>query len=71
MIVEEMVGSRVRHYSNVGMMIRQQPTGVLYEDAVDIVPCPYTYEVSDVPIEEEVYVEDKAEAYDILMGVER
>ena len=71
MIVEEMVGSRVRHYSNVGMMIRQQPTGVLYEDAVDIVPCPYTYEESDVPIEEEVYVEDKAEAYDILMGVER
>jgi hypothetical protein len=32
-------------------MIRQIETGILYEDAVDVIPCRYTYEESDVPIE--------------------
>lgn len=53
MIVEEMIDGRVRHYSDVGMMIRQQPTGILYEDAVDVVPCRFTYEETDIPIEED------------------
>lgn len=50
------------------MMIRQVETNTLFQDAVDIVP--YTYEETDIPIpEEQATVEDKAEAYDILMGV--
>ena len=44
-------GTRIRHYSDANMHIRQIETGVLYEDAVDIIPCEYTYEETDLPIE--------------------
>jgi hypothetical protein len=50
MIQTEMVGNRIRHYSDAGMMIRQIETGVIYVDAVDVVPCRYTYEETDIPI---------------------
>lgn len=43
-------GARIRHWSDIGMMIRQIETGILYEDAVDVVPCSYTYEETDEPI---------------------
>ena len=46
-----MVGSRIRHYSDLNMHILQVETGILYEDAVDKMPCRYTYEETDVPIE--------------------
>ena len=53
MLVEEMLTpTRVHHYSDEGMMIRQVETGILYEDAVDNAPCKYTYEETDVPIPE-------------------
>lgn len=56
MIVTEMIGDHIRHYSDRGVKIRQVETGIIYEDAVDIVPCPYTYEETDDPIEEaEIY----------------
>lgn len=42
--------TRVRQWSDLGMMIRQIETGILYEDAVDIIPCRYTYEETDIPI---------------------
>lgn len=70
MIVTEEMGDLIRHYSDSGFKIRQIETGIVYDDAVDITPCPYTYEETDEPIDpEEATVEDKAEAYDILMGV--
>lgn len=51
MLVEEMITpTRVHHYSDDGMMIRQIETGILYEDAVDNAPCKYTYEETDTPI---------------------
>lgn len=51
--------SRIRHYSNMNMMIRQKETNILYEDAVDYLPCKYTYEETDIPIEsEEEEIED-------------
>lgn len=51
MLVEEMLTpTRVHHYSDAGMMIRQIETGILYEDAVDQAPCKYTYEETDEPI---------------------
>lgn len=53
MIVTETIDDRIRHYSDRGMKIRQVETGKLYEDAVDIVPCPYTYVETDEPIEVE------------------
>lgn len=54
MIVTEILAdNRIRHLSDAGMMIRQIETGILYEDAVDVQPCRYTYEETDVPIPQE------------------
>ena len=66
MIQTEMVEGRIRHYSDNGMMIRQIETGVLYEDAVDYVPCKYTYEETDEPVSD--YEIEPQEALEILMG---
>ena len=44
-------GALIRHYSNSGMKLKQVETGVVYDDAIDIVPCQYTYEETDIPIE--------------------
>lgn len=53
MIIVELVddGTRERRYSDKDVMIKQVETGDLYEDAVDVIPCKYTYEETDVPIE--------------------
>lgn len=40
---EETADGRIRHYSSVGKYIKQEETGIIYEDAVDYIPCPYTY----------------------------
>ena len=54
MIIVELVDdeTRERRYSDQNVMIRQIETGALYEDAVDVIPCKYTYEETDVPIPE-------------------
>lgn len=46
-------GKRIRHWSDLDVMIRQVETGRLYEDAVDRMPCKYTYEETDEPIPDE------------------
>lgn len=53
MIIVEIVdeGTRERRYSDKDVMIKQIETGNLYEDAVDVIPCKYTYEETDIPIE--------------------
>ena len=60
MIQIEKVGSRERRYSDQNVKLRQVETGNLYEDAVDVVPCPYTYEETDIPIpdDEDATTED-------------
>jgi hypothetical protein len=35
------------------MKLRQVETDILYDDAVDVIPCRYTYEETDVPVEAE------------------
>lgn len=66
MIKTEDLGNRIRHYSDAGFKLRQIETGVLYDDAVDVVPCKYTYEETDELIDEEpLSAED---ALDILLG---
>ena len=67
MIIVEQVGNRERRYSDRNMMLLQNETGELYEDAVDVVPCAYTYTETDEPITDETEVTD-AEALDILLG---
>lgn len=39
--------------STLKVKIRQLETGEAYDDPVDVEPCPYTYEETDIPIEEE------------------
>lgn len=58
----------VRHYSDLGYKIRQIETGKLYEDAVDVYPCIYTYEETNEPIPDSE--SDAEEALNILLGDE-
>lgn len=59
-------GQRVKHYSDNGVMIRQNETGALYDEAIDVMPCQYTYSESDTPL-----IQLSAEELlDILMGGE-
>lgn len=67
MIVTEILeDNRIRHYSNGGYFIRQIETSNLYEDAVDIQPCPYTYEETDILIRKP----DAEELLSIIVGGE-
>lgn len=45
-------GERIHHWSDEGLKIRQVETGIVYDDAVDVMPCRYSYEETDEPIEE-------------------
>ncbi len=51
MILTENIGNRIRHYSDKQVKMRQIETGKVYDDAIDIIPCKYTYEETDEPIE--------------------
>ncbi len=53
MLVEEIISETlVKHYSNEGFKILQKETGLLYIEAIDIIPCKYTYEETNISIEE-------------------
>lgn len=52
----------IRHYSDSNFKIRQIETGRVYDEAVDLLPCRYTYEETDEAIkkpEEEVVIENE------------
>lgn len=66
MIIVEQVGERERRYSDLGVKLLQVETGLKYEDAVDAVPCRYTYEETDEPIDSEPL--DPQDALDIIFG---
>ena len=42
-----------RTYSDEGYKIRQVETDIIYDEAIDIESKHYTYEETDIPIEEE------------------
>lgn len=65
MIQTELIGGGIRRYSDRGMKIRQVETGILYDEAIDLVDATYTYEETDVPEEIETDVD---EIIDILLG---
>ena len=50
-----------RHYSDSGVFIRKIGTEELYEEALDGVPCPYSYEETDmeIPIENQETLEEE------------
>lgn len=41
-----------RTYSDAGMMIRQDQTGAVFDEAVDVENAPYTYTETDEPVAE-------------------
>lgn len=45
----------IRQYSDKGMKLKQVETGIVYDEAIDIIPCKYTYEKTDqrVGVEED------------------
>ena len=61
MIIEEFLknGTLVKHTSDAGFLLEQVETGARYGEAVDIVPCPFTYVETD---EREDEGEDATEA---------
>ena len=65
MIIETIVDGRIKHFSDGGYMLRKIETGELYEDVLDYIPCIYTYEETDIPIETELSAE---ETLSILLG---
>ena len=71
-LTELMADGRIRHYSSEGEKIRQIETGNIYDDTLDYVPCRYTYEETDIPIEvvEEETEESAVEKLNILLGEE-
>lgn len=51
MVVKEILSEQfVRHYSDRGMRLKQVETGVIYDEAIDLAPCRYTYEETDEPV---------------------
>lgn len=56
MIVEEILDRVfVKHFSDSGVKLKQLPTGIVYDEAIDLIPCPYTYVETDdiIEVEEE------------------
>ena len=61
-------GKLIRHYSDIGMKLLQVETETVYDEAIDIVPCQYTYEETETPVEQDELA-DAINALNIL-GVE-
>ena len=68
MIVIEQLdeGKRERRYSDKGVKLLQVETNILYNDAVDVVPCRFTYEESEESIDDSAM--DPQEALDMIFG---
>lgn len=54
MIVVEYLNnnSLVRHYSDKNFLLLQVETNIKYQEAIDVVPCKYTYTETDEIIED-------------------
>ena len=57
-------------YSDEGYRIKQIETSNVYDEAIDIEDAPYTYEETDIPIEEENATEQDYLAALAKLGVE-
>ena len=51
-------GTLIKHYSDRGVMLLQVETGAKYAEPIDLVPCAYTYEETDEPIEGDEEITD-------------
>ena len=69
MIKTETRGNCIYTYSDLGMKIHGGVPEDDYDEAYDPIDSGRTYVETDIPIGE-ITIEEKAEAYDILMGEE-
>lgn len=71
MIVQQQISDTlVRTYSDKGVKIHGGYPEADYDDAIDPISAHREYTETDIPVDaEEPTVEEKAEAYDILVGV--
>ncbi len=60
----------VRHYSDQNLVLRQVETNELFDDAIDVVPCQFTYEETNIPITNDSEL-DAEELSNILLGEEK
>ena len=63
--------NNVLHYSDQGFKIRQIETGDLFNDAGDLIPCVYTYEETNIPIDSIVEPDEEIDwetAMRIILG---
>lgn len=68
MIIIENLGNAERRYSDRGVKLRQVETGTLWNDAINVPPCLYNYEETDIPCDPEELTAE--EALEILLGGE-
>jgi hypothetical protein len=68
MIIIENFGTAERRYSDLGVKLRQVETDTLWNDAVNAIPCRFTYEETDLPIEHDDA--DAEELLNIIVGGE-
>lgn len=62
--------NKIKFYSDKGFKIVQKETGQIFDYVVDVYPSRYNYDETDVMVEEPAnIIEEKARAYDALMGV--
>lgn len=59
-----------RTYSDAGMMIRQNETGVEYAEAIDVEGAPYTYTETETPIETpQMTTEERLQDAETALGI--
>ena len=53
MVIEKIIddGRRVKHYSSISKKIRQVETDFVFDEAIDVMPCKYTYEETNIPVD--------------------
>ena len=68
MIIVEKLGAVERRYSDQNVKLCQIETERLWNDAIDKTPCQFTYEETNIPIDEDEL--EAEELLQILMGGE-
>ena len=54
MVVKEVLNEQlVRQYSDKGLRLKQVETGIVYDEAIDPIPCRFTYEETNQRVETE------------------
>lgn len=67
MIIVKTIGDCERRFSDLGVKLLQRETDTIWDDAVDIIPCEFTYVETDIPVDDPEI--DDVDLLDILMGV--